>query len=255
MRIVVWPDNFWCEESELETCGHARSDDFVRLTVPDHVTDIEAYVNSLNRPQREYRWKLVKEVLGCHRIFFDDLTGFYAIGDQSGALPHLTHDGVLWIDRRKPVVNNHGKWSVPLWTAERKATSSLVGEEEAVWLIQNLQMSVRVGDRLTLKAEKTVRKIPKKDGVGDVSTMHITLGDATKLNLETDLPGRIGAFEYGYVVLTHAETNSVRRTALAERGMSEAYIKLLEHAHAQGFHYLMIDQDGPVIEGLERFDW
>ena len=39
-----------------------------------------------------------------HSIYRDRLTGKESIKDMSGDLPHQTDDGVLWVDRSRPVV-------------------------------------------------------------------------------------------------------------------------------------------------------
>lgn len=95
--------------------------------------------------------------------------------------------------------------------------------------------------------------IPKKDDVGDVSTVHISLKDSLKLD-KGDVPYQIGTFEYGYIVLTHQE-GSKRDKELKKFGMSDAYVRLLHTAAENGHYYLMIDRDGPVIKGLDQFDW
>jgi hypothetical protein len=37
-------------------------------------------------------------------FYRDEVSGKVAVRDMSGTLPHLTDDGVLWIDRDRPVV-------------------------------------------------------------------------------------------------------------------------------------------------------
>ena len=108
----------------------------------------------------------------------------------------------------------------------------------------------------TTRRNRPVRigRIPKKLNVGDVSTAHITLSDSKKLNAGA-VPRQIGSFEYGYVVLTHPESDAVAASQIRGAGMSTAYLKLLETAYAQGFYYLMIDQDAETVDGLETFKW
>lgn len=257
INVYVWPDGFWCEEHELEQCQKGRSDDFAKLQVPPTVGDtdfyVEQYLAALHCTKLMPKWELKKQIHGCHKIFRDEVSGRYAICDYSGLTPDKTNDGVLWIDTQLPLIHSENKWGVPLLTDAGAHSSTLANDDEARWLIENLQMTIQLGGAL-FYPYKDVPVIPRKDNVGDVSTCHITAGDSVRLQSEL-VPAQIGKFEYGYVVITHPRTNTERTEKLREAQMSEAYIRLLNLAYASGFHYLMIDQDGPEVEGLETFEW
>lgn len=61
-------------------------------------------------------WEFVCRITrGGHRLFADP-AGNFAIADDSGFFPHNTDDGVLWIDRRRPMRQEkyHRRVWVPL---------------------------------------------------------------------------------------------------------------------------------------------
>lgn len=202
---------------------------------------------------KQYRWQFVKTIHGCHKIYREEKTGRYSICDYSGKLPHLTDDGVLWIDRERPMVHTEGKWGVPLLNYKEERTSTLANDEEARWLIETLKMDIEVGGSLFYAGGK-IPMIPRKDNVGDIGTGHITLSDSLTLD-KGEVPYQIGNFEYGHVVLTHPKKDTKRSQEIRAAGMSEAYVRLLNIAYAQGYYYLMIDRDGPTIDGLDHFEW
>ena len=49
-------------------------------------------------------WTLVYEVPGGHRYFEDRATNQVSACDDSGARPERTDDGILWIDKSRPVL-------------------------------------------------------------------------------------------------------------------------------------------------------
>jgi len=200
-----------------------------------------------------YKWLLVKQIHGCHKIFRDERTGRYSICDYSGSRPHLTDDGVLWINQERPLVHTEGKWSIPLLDKDGKKTSTLANDDEARWLIETMKMDIEVGGNL-FQAGGKIPMIPRKDNVGDVCTSHITLQDSLSLD-KGGQPYQIGNFEYGHVVLTFPKSDKVKTGAVKAAGFSAAYVRLLHTAYAQGYYYLMIDRDGPVIDGLDTFEW
>ena len=203
----------------------------------------------------QYKWTKVAEFPSGHRVFREDDLGRHSVCDWSGRYPHLTEDGVLWIDATRPVTcskDGSSVWGLPLIDKDGQNKATVVPEAEARWAIEKLGMHVLIGS--SIFGQIDFPKIPFKTGVGDVSTHHITLRDSLALDRET-VPGQIGNFEYGHVVLTHPKVDEKRTRALRDFGMSEAYIRLLHVAYAQGYYYLMIDRDGPVVEGLEQFNW
>jgi len=51
-----------------------------------------------------YKWKLLRKIPGNHRWFLDENSGRVSCCDQSGARPHLTDDGTLWLNKELPIV-------------------------------------------------------------------------------------------------------------------------------------------------------
>lgn len=202
-----------------------------------------------------YKWELMTTIHGCHRIYRDEKSGGYSICDYSGKLPHLTDDGVLWIDQSRPLSHVDNKWGIPLLNYKGNKTSAAGNSDEARWLIENLKMDVQIGGQLFYVSNTRIPMIPRKDGVGDISTGHITMSDSLTLDRGDKCPFQIGNFEYGHVVLTHPADDKKRSAEILAAGMSAAYVRLLNIAHAQGYYYLMIDRDGPQIEGLDSFEW
>lgn len=65
-----------------------------------------------------YKWQLVygnpdKD----HSYWVDRNSGRIAIKDESGELPHLTDDGVLWLDTHTPIVIDGSHATIPLLCA------------------------------------------------------------------------------------------------------------------------------------------
>lgn len=206
-------------------------------------------------PDTQYQWLRITDFPGGHRIFREERNGRYSVCDGSGRYPHLTDDGVLWIDTNRPVTcttTAKPMWGLPVITEDGTNKGTVVPEAEARWAIEKLGMHIMVGGSIFGRLD--LPRIPFKQGVGDVSTHHITLQDSLTLD-RGDVPDQIGNFEYGHMVLTHPRCDEKRTTRLRQFGMSEAYIRLMHCAYAQGYYYLMIDQDGPVVDDLDKFDW
>ncbi len=67
-------------------------------------------------------WKLMFHVE--HKFFYG--RGRVAVCDDSGALPHLSDDGIMWLDEHRPIVMNEDRvWCLPVEchrTFEKKTT-------------------------------------------------------------------------------------------------------------------------------------
>ena len=162
---------------------------------------------------------------------------------------------MLWIDTTRPVscaTTNKPIWGLALIKEDGSRTATVVPPAEARWAIEKFGLSIHVGGDLFGPVNPP--RIPTKSNVGDVGTVHITLRDSLALD-RGDVPFQIGTFEYGYVVLTQPRNDERKNHELRSIKMSEAYIRLLHVAYAQGYYYLMIDRDGPVVEGLDTFKW
>lgn len=51
----------------------------------------------------EFKWTSLVKMDGSHRWCKDENSGRISISDESGSRPHLTDDGVLWLDKDKPI--------------------------------------------------------------------------------------------------------------------------------------------------------
>jgi len=76
-----------------------------------------------------YKWKLVfgnpdKD----HSYWLDRNSGRISLKDESGDLPHLTDDGVLWLDTHRPIViEEYGRRSyafIPLYCVRSEDEST-----------------------------------------------------------------------------------------------------------------------------------
>lgn len=67
-----------------------------------------------------------------------------AVADQSGRLPELTSDGVLWLDPHLPIQAGHG-YMLPLVDEGNCATATPITDEEADWLAFDLGYDVKIG--------------------------------------------------------------------------------------------------------------
>lgn len=61
------------------------------------------------------------------------------------------------------------------------------------------------------------------------------------------------AYEYGVLVLVPEENNFAN--ILLEKGWSDGFIKTLQLARNQNCRWVKFDQDGPVYEELQIYDW
>jgi hypothetical protein len=88
------------------------------------------------------RWELVLEVMGQHRYFYDRETGpdtscepklrhRVAVADQSGRTPDKTLEGVLYLDRSRPVASTYHQTYAPLVYPDGRETRTPVSSAEA----------------------------------------------------------------------------------------------------------------------------
>ena len=90
--------------------------------------------------------------------------------------------------------------------------------------------------------------LPRMEGfklAADVSIMHITQHDVDVLETHQP-PSLIGVYEYGFVVLTHTNPES-----LAEAGFTGMYIDLLQTLYEKEIYYAFLDTDGEVWPNLK----
>lgn len=97
------------------------------------------------------QWEKLVRIPRGHRFFRDKLSGKVSVCDDSGTRPHLTDDGILWIQQDKPILlqeqfeSAHVMASVFV-TKDRtgESLSILSGPREVLWLIRNLGMSIKI---------------------------------------------------------------------------------------------------------------
>jgi hypothetical protein len=103
-------------------------------------------------------WKLLYRVVDGHKIFAERSTGRLAIADDSGLIPELTEDGLLWVDMdrdirldavgsricgRLPLVDEKGREShtpttikLALWLAAREGRPVVFTQESDVYRLE-----------------------------------------------------------------------------------------------------------------------
>lgn len=111
-----------------------------------------------------------------------------------------------------------------------------------------------------------------------VSTAHIRAKDGEKI-LRRDVPGRVAEFdpirgEAGSpATLFHLPSPVLASTldrkfdarisadfdellrALTEHKFSREFRRILRSAWLQGYHYVLFDRDGAIVDGLPKFNW
>ena len=116
----------------------------------------------LNNP--EYHWTRVcgdgqKDRDGKpngHSFWRDQLTGMVSLCDQSGERPHLTDDGVLWVDDGRPwVLGDENYAEIPLVHPDGERTRS-----GTTWLI-GLRIAKHLGAQVLVpKASRLAKLLP-----------------------------------------------------------------------------------------------
>lgn len=87
--------------------------------------------------------------------------------------------------------------------------------------------------------------------VADVGTAHITAEDADLLDDGMNpIKPAVMFGPHGWLIWTRTPTDEMR-----ERGLSDAFLALIERAKAEGFVYLYLDSDGATYADLPTFDW
>ena len=99
--------------------------------------------------------------------------------------------------------------------------------------------------------------------VADVSSSHITEGDADKRNdmgQSRHCELAVAPFDVGWFVQVSLGQNTPDDNTLVleqyeEREFSPEFVALVAAAQAQGIHHLRIHADGPAVDGVPTFDW
>lgn len=106
-----------------------------------------------------------------HTYFRDVKSGMVAVCDMSGDYPHMTDDGVLWVDREKPIAlyisesDNKMRASIPLISQRRieggKDAKTSTGDPplDAIKLAMLLGMRIEVLGNLAEVLEMLTPKI------------------------------------------------------------------------------------------------
>jgi hypothetical protein len=91
------------------------------------------------------KWKLLFKAPGGHR-YFEAEDGRVAVADDSGATPDKTEDGVLYLDKSRPI--KMGKFgSIPVLTEEGEQTSVLEVAEGAILVANRFKMLINAGQQ------------------------------------------------------------------------------------------------------------
>lgn len=100
---------------------------------------------------REHQWERLVKIPRGHKFFRDKLSGKVSVCDDSGARPHLTDDGPLWVQTDQPIVlqeqfeSAQMIGSVPvIQDRTGEASSTLAGPREIMWLVRNLGMTIKI---------------------------------------------------------------------------------------------------------------
>lgn len=87
-----------------------------------------------------------------------------------------------------------------------------------------------------------------------VSTKHITLDENNELNIAARDSSGVMAGSYGFLVFVPSKPPPYDVTPV-KGPPSEGFKACLQLARDNGCDYLMLDSDGPVIEGIPEYDW
>lgn len=111
----------------------------------------------------KYEWEMVYNTKRGHKYFLDHITGKVSVCDESGNLPHLTDDGVLWLDQDRDItIQDHYHQtqlgmtahttvaSIPITTEQGDASTTGANMEEAAKVAAYFSMTMRVGGVLCL---------------------------------------------------------------------------------------------------------
>lgn len=90
----------------------------------------------MKRNENHYNWSLLKGFPDGHRYFTCTERPRIAVCDQSGPIPDLTDDGVLWLDRSRSLRWRGGSLWVPVVDEHGGRYRTSAWGEEAAWLLQ-----------------------------------------------------------------------------------------------------------------------
>ena len=82
-----------------------------------------------------------------------------------------------------------------------------------------------------------------------VSTAHITSEDDELLSRPRTLGHIDGALRFGYMLRVSTNRGDWHGD------MSEGFMGLMRFIHANGFEWVILDRDGPVISTLPTYEW
>jgi len=95
------------------------------------------------------RWEKILKIRGGHSFWRDAENSHLAISDESGSHPGLTDDGILYVDKNKPMtliksmdepVDN--TYSLALFDEDGECSSTILNSAEKNWLWTNHGMRV-----------------------------------------------------------------------------------------------------------------
>jgi len=107
------------------------------------------------------RWHLQRAIKGNHKWFQDLETGHLACADNSGHYPDETDDGILFLNKEKPIVmgkSDHIFISTPVLNPTGGMSHIISGLAEMIYLVQEHGMQVEIraedGQKTTLRSRQ-----------------------------------------------------------------------------------------------------
>lgn len=119
---------------------------------------------------KKYNWILeFKDNGNGHSLWFDTNSQKHSIKDRSGKRPHLTDDGVLWIDSERNAEifysNNSGLLvSIPLYNKNGSPSSTLCECEFGIKIAKMFNIKIKIED----KVKKLVQQLKEIDDLVSV---------------------------------------------------------------------------------------
>jgi len=98
----------------------------------------------LAQARQEYGWSLVIRFPGGHRYFRNLDNDKVSACDNSGSRPHLTDDGVLYVDDKRPVVIGSNYGTVPVLHDDGSQAHVSEQPHHAVQLAQELGLEIKL---------------------------------------------------------------------------------------------------------------
>ena len=93
------------------------------------------------------RWTLLRKCRDSHKWFSDSETGRVACADYSGRFPDQTDDGILWLNKERPIVmaRSEGRIYVTTPVLQNDKPKFIISSlDEIIYLMQEHGMKIEV---------------------------------------------------------------------------------------------------------------